>query len=52
MNFRALFQVSQQFQLFYFSSTICLNDFNHVESVLLPLRQNAIISNVEEDITA
>lgn len=43
---------AQQFLLFCFSSTICLNDLNHVESVILPLGKSAIISNIEEHVTS
>lgn len=53
MNFRALFQISElrlQFLLLYFSSIIWLNDFNHVDSVFLPLGKNAILGNMEEDV--
>lgn len=51
MNFRDLFQIPLLFLLLYFSSTICMSDFNHVESAVLPLGKNAIINNIKEDLS-
>ena len=51
-EYQGLISSPQQFLLFCFSSTVCLNDFNHVESVILPLGKSAIINNAEEHVTS